>query len=88
MAKAAEYTDCISVDGLDSPSKCPGYDTKQFDGEASVMLELWGMQSTPSLPLLPDPLCHRMVAPDRALSMGKTELNCVLKLFSASSDHF
>ena len=29
--------------------------TKQSDGEASVILELWGMQSTPSLALLPGP---------------------------------
>ena len=33
-----------------------GYDTKQSDGESSVILELYGIQSTPSLPLLPDPL--------------------------------
>ena len=44
------------------------------------MLELWGMQSTPSLPLLPGPLLPRMVAPDRVLSMGKIELDCVLTL--------
>ena len=46
------------------------YDTKQSDGEAPVMLELWGMWSTPSLSLLPGPLWPRMVATDRALSMG------------------
>ena len=37
---------------------CPGYDTKQSDDETSVMLELWRMQSSSSLPLLsgsPDP---------------------------------
>ena len=28
------------------PNECPGYDTKQSDGEASVTLELKGMQST------------------------------------------
>ena len=28
------------------------YDTKNSDGEVPVMLELWGMQSTPSLPSL------------------------------------
>ena len=39
------------------------------------MLELWGMQSTPSLPSLPGPLWPRVVAPDRALSMGQIELN-------------
>ena len=46
-AEAVEYTDCIS--------KCPGYDTKQSDGEAPI-LELWGMWSTPSLSLFPSPL--------------------------------
>ena len=35
------------------PSKCPGYDTKQSDDEDPVILELWGMWSIPSLPLLP-----------------------------------
>ena len=49
--------DCISVEGVRLfPNECPGYDTKQSDGEVPVMLELWGMWSTPSLPLLPGPL--------------------------------
>ena len=52
------------------PNECPGYDTKQSDSEVPVMLELWGMRSTPSLPILPGPLWPGMVAPDRALSMG------------------
>ena len=51
-------------------NESPGYDTKQSDGEVPVMLGLWEMGSTPSLPLLPGPLCPRVVAPDRALSMG------------------
>ena len=34
-------------------NKCLGYDIKVSGGEAPVMLELWEMQSTPSLPLLP-----------------------------------
>ena len=50
---------------------CPGYDIKQSDGEAPVMLELWGMWHTPSLPLLPGPLCLGVIAPDRALSMSQ-----------------
>ena len=50
---------------------------KQSDGEVPVMLELWRMQSTPSLP---GPLWPGMVAPDRVLSMGQIELNCVLML--------
>ena len=49
------------------------YDIKQFDGEALVMLELWEMQSTHSLPLLPGLLWPRVVAPDRILSMGQIE---------------
>ena len=42
------------------------------------MLEHWGMWSTPSLPLLPDLLRLRVVAPDRVLSTGQIELNCVV----------
>ena len=71
LAEAVEYTDRNSAEGLDSPpNECPVYDTKQSDGEVPVMLELWGIQSTPSLPSLPGPLWPGLVAPDRALSMG------------------
>ena len=52
------------------PNECPGYDTKQSDGEVPAVLELWGMRSIPSLPSLPGPLWPGVVAPDRALSMG------------------
>ena len=45
------------------------------------MLELWKMQSTSSLPSLPGPLCPRVVAPDRVLSMGQMELKCKTALF-------
>ena len=38
------------------------------------MLDLRGIQSTPSLPSLPGPLWARVVAPDRVLSMGQIEL--------------
>ena len=62
------------------PNKCPGYDTKQSDGEASVILELWRMRSTPSLPLLPGSLLPWLVATNRVLSMGQIELNNVLTL--------
>ena len=44
------------------------------------MLELWGMWSTPSLPSLPDPPWPGVVAPNRVLSMGQIELNCVFML--------
>ena len=46
------------------------YNTKQSDGEIPVMLELWGMQSTPSLPLLPDPLWPGVVAPNKGPIYG------------------
>ena len=57
-----------------SPNKYPGFD------EVPVMLELWGLQSTTSLPSLPSPLWFRMVAPDKAQAMGQIEVNCVLIL--------
>ena len=44
------------------------------------MLELWGMQSNPSLPLLPGSLWLGVTAPDRILFMGQIELNCILML--------
>ena len=44
------------------------------------MLELWGMRSSPSLPLLPVRLSTRTGEPDRVLSMGQIELNCVFML--------
>ena len=47
---------------------------------SSNELERWGMRSIPSLPSLPGPLWPRFVAPDRVLSMGEIELNCVFML--------
>ena len=44
------------------------------------MLKLWGMWSNSSLPSLPGQLWLVVVAPDRVLSMGLIELNCVLIL--------
>ena len=55
-AGAGEYTDCTSAEGYDLPNECPRYDTKQSDREVQVMLGLWGMQSTSSLPSLAGPL--------------------------------
>ena len=66
--------------GIRPPHECPGYDTKQLNGEVPVMLGLWVLRSTSSLPLLRGPLWPGMVAPDRALSMGSIELNCILVL--------
>ena len=70
-ARAVEYADYTSEEGVRPPlNGWPRYDTKQSDGEVPLRLELWGMQSTPSLPLIPGPPWPGMVAPDRALSMG------------------
>ena len=44
------------------------------------MLELWEMQSTPTLPLLPGLLYPGVKAPDRVLSMGQIEPNYVFML--------
>ena len=46
----------------------------EFSPVALVMLELWGIWSTPSLPLLPGPLWLGVVAPEMVLSMGQIEL--------------
>ena len=73
-AGAAEYTDYISFKMLDPLNECSGYDTKQSDSEASVMLELWGTRITPLLPSLPFPLWPVVVAPDRVLFMSQIEL--------------
>ena len=71
LAEAVEFTDHLCGGVRPLPNKCPGYDIKQSDGEAPVMMELWVMQSTPLLPLLPGPLWLGLVAPDRALFMGQ-----------------
>ena len=57
----------------DPTNECPGYDIKQSDDKAPVMLELWGMQSTSSLQLLPGQLWPGVATPDRVLSMGQIE---------------
>ena len=61
LTRAVEYTNCTST---------PGYDTKQSDDEVPVMLEFWGMWSTPLLPPLPCPLWPRVVAPDKGPIYG------------------
>ena len=54
--------------GVRSPTnECPGYDTKQSDGEVPELLELWGMGRAPALPSLPGPLYPGVVAPDKLL---------------------
>ena len=61
--------------GVSPSPKCPGYDIKQSDGEYPIILELWVMWSSPSLPLLPGLLRPGVVAPDKVLSFGQIEVN-------------
>ena len=69
-AEAVEYTDCISAEEYDpTPNECPDM-TKQSDGEAPVMLGLWGMRSTSIGSSLQGPLWCRVFTPDRVLSTG------------------
>ena len=60
--------------------KTTRYDTKRSDGEAYVMLELWGIRSTSSLQSLPDLIWPGVVAPNWVLCMGQVELNVVRML--------
>ena len=55
------------------------YDTKQSD-EVPEILELQGMQSTTSLPLLPCPLWPGVVAPDKGPIYGFNRTNCIVML--------
>ena len=64
-AGAAEYTNCISAEGLDFHRECTVFDTKQSEGETPVVLELWGVLSIPSLTSLSCLLTPRVVAPDK-----------------------
>ena len=73
-----QYTSTASQQwGKTSPNERPVYDTKQSDGEVPVLLELWEMQSTSSLQSLLGPHWPRAAVPERVLSMGQIEQNCV-----------
>ena len=53
---------------------------KESVEEAPVMPEPLGMLSTSSLILLSGSLWPRVVAPNRVISIGQIDLNCVLML--------
>ena len=63
-----------------SVNECSECDTKKSDGKVPVILKFWGMWSTPSLPSLPVSLWLAVEEPERVISMGKKELNCILML--------
>ena len=76
-AGAIEYTDFFSAERCHPSNECSGYDTKQSAGEVPVILELWEMQSSPSLPSLPGPFGPEVEVPDRVFSMGQISLNWI-----------
>ena len=56
LARAVEYTDCISEEVSDTPTptnECPGCDTKEYDGEAPVILKLLGNAEYPFIAIAP-----------------------------------
>ena len=71
---AREYTDCFSAEGVTSHNECPRYDTEQCDGEAL------GNAEYPFIAIALRSTLTGVVAPDRVLSVGQIELNCVLML--------
>ena len=60
---------------LTLPNECPAMTLNNLNGEVPVMLELWGMWSTPLMPSLPGLHWHGAVSHDGVLSMGQIELN-------------
>ena len=82
-AGPVEYTDCTLQTGkITPPQECPGYDTKQSEGEVPLRLELWGMQSTPLLLLLPRPLRAGVEAPDKGDIYGLNRTKPCFHLYS------
>ena len=77
---AVKYTSYISSEGYDPPNKCPTYDIKQSDGEAPVILELWGNVEYSFIAIVPrftGPKWKHLI---RDLSMGQKSvwhLNCM-----------
>ena len=65
---------------LPTHNECPDITINKSDGDVPVILEFWGMRSTPSLSSLPCPLWSGVVATDRVLLMGKIQINCVYML--------
>ena len=63
-------------------NECPRYDTKQSDGEVPVMLRLWEMRSTASLPSLPGLLWPGLVAPDKGPIFGSHRTKLWFRVFT------
>ena len=75
-AGGVEHSNSFSAEGKDPlRNEYPGYETKQSDGEVPVMVELWGVHSTSSIPSLPGPLDSGPV-----YGSNKTKLRTYAKL--------
>ena len=70
-AGAIEYTE-----GQYSFNECPGYDTKQSDGESPIILE---NAEDPFIAIPPRCTLAGVVASDRVLSIDQIEPNSVLR---------
>ena len=57
-----------------NPNEYAGYETKQSDGEAPVILEFWGMHST-SLSYLPTPPLGQDMTQGQLFKRSLTGLN-------------
>ena len=62
------------------PNDCPGYDTKQSDGEAPVNGGALENVEYPFIAITPRSTLTGVVVPDRVPSIDRIELNCVLML--------
>ena len=71
---------------VNSTNELSGQDTKQSNDKNLVILGIWGMCSTPSLPLLQDLLWFGVVAPDTALSMDQMELFDIQTVYKQMTD--
>ena len=69
-------------------NECPGYSIKQSDGKAAIMVVLWEMRSSPSLPSLLGTLWPGVVATDRVLSMGQIDTRTVCKEMTYAKQNF
>ena len=65
-----EYTDFTSVEEQDFLNECPDMTLNNLNKQATAILKLCGIRTTPLLPSLLRPLWPGVVAPDRVLSVG------------------
>ena len=76
LPRALNTTTASLQKGKTTPYEYPGYDTKQSDGEALVILKLKGMWSTSLVLSHPGPIRPGVVAPDKVRALSQIELNC------------